>query len=254
MSLLSLLLNKSNNFFKNPTDPKLLNSRCIYIMSLLKRVHCSVSPHLCFCRCTGVCVRSREDLANLLQAAPTLKGEATVNWYCYQKPCFLRCFSSADLWGPFHKYIISSPGFIIHPFYHPASIIWLPTSFEWWKVSGALQNFFKMQYLIYVTIFSCSEAFTYVGEKKKVSQRVCGLLDFGAFDTSAQEMVECAAGGEDCQAQTFFSFKYIIILWVSTCPCEVIDRADFLPSYENSAYEYVSTRTLKISYYKKEKT
>lgn len=137
-------------------------------MSLLKRVHCSVSPHLCFCRCTGVCVRSREDLANLLQAAPTLKGEATVNWYCYQKPCFLRCFSSADLWGPFHKYIISSPGFIIHPFYHPASIIWLPTSFEWWKVSGALQNFFKMQYLIYVTIFSCSEAFTYVGGKKSI--------------------------------------------------------------------------------------
>ncbi len=62
---------------------------------------------------------------------------------------------------------------------------------------------------------------------------------------------ECAAGGEDCQAQTFFSFKYIIILWVSTCPCKVIDRADFLPSYENPAYEYVSTRTLKIIFYKK---
>ncbi len=62
---------------------------------------------------------------------------------------------------------------------------------------------------------------------------------------------ECAAGGEDCQAQTFFSFKYIIILWVSTCPCKVIDRADFLPSYENLAYEYVSTRTLKIIFYKK---
>lgn len=64
-------------------------------------------------------------------------------------------------------------------------------------------------------------------QKQKVSQRICGLLDFGTFDTSAQEMVECAASGEDCQAQTFFSFKYIIILWVSTCPCEVIDRADF---------------------------
>lgn len=68
------------------------------------------------CWCTGVCVRSRVDLTNLLQAVPPQKGEATVNWYCYQKPCFLRCFSSADLQGPLHKYIISSPGFIIHLF------------------------------------------------------------------------------------------------------------------------------------------
>lgn len=60
---------------------------------------------------------------------------------------------------------------------------------------------------------------------------MCGLLDFDAFDSSAlsraREIVECTADGEDCQAQTFFSFKYIIILWVSTCPCKGIDRADF---------------------------
>ncbi len=183
----------------------------------------------------------------MLQAVPPQKGEATVNWYCYQKPCFLRCFSSPDLRGPLHKYIISSPGLIIHLFLScsPASINCMPgcrhnSTDERWEVLLPLQNeFSKTQYLIYVTSLSPK-----MYPKQCVVCWIPALLTLRLFP-------KCAAGGEDCQAQTFFSFKYIIILWVSTCPCKVIDRADFLPSYENPAYEYVSTRTLKIIFYKK---